>query len=334
MSQPSARPNFLTSDEFVIIRDDSCHLIHKGETEQIVLTPATLFLTNRKVYVEPTVQPVPPASLALEQIDDIEETETNSCLCLRMNNTLTIFVPEHEHQISFGELVTKLAAAAKREQIECDSLSLSLQRRFIEAKTLSRFYALYKANKDNLVDEPPIDAEMDTLEMLQQINAAPVRVVDVLTDFIGLGEFVPFALFVTFVGILAVVFVYIPLGVFVCGLAFLAIMKHGFNLIFSKTPRKDEFYKFAPQISRDFKAYIKSYELFTNAFRKRFMWRNPRQTLETAMFLVSTAAMFAFCDPAFVLLIALVGLSYVERWNPFGFGSISEIFTALFQFNS
>ena len=333
MAESRERPAFLMSDEFVIIRDESCHLIH-GSGQQIALTPATLYLTNRKVYVEPQVPNVPPASLALEQIETTEETETNDCLCLWINKSLTIFVPEHEHQVSFGELVMKLSAAAKREQIECDSMSLSLQRRFIEAKTLSRFYAQYKANKDNLVDEPPIEAEMDTLEMLQQINAAPVRVVDVLTDFIGLGEFVPFALFITFIGVLAIVFVYVPLGVFVCGLAFLAIMKHGFSLIFSKTPRKDEFYKFAPRISRDFKAYIQSYEIFTNAFRKRFMWRNPRQTLETAMFLVSTAAMFAFCDPAFVLLIALIGLSYVERWNPFGFGSISEILTALFQFNS
>jgi hypothetical protein len=318
--------SFLSSDEFVILRDDTCQLIH-GSGPKVSLTPSSLYLTNRRVYIEPSFQGKARAQVALESIASTEETVQNDILILKLkgNPLVSVFIPDTDHQHWFGELILRLATAAKTDEIDCDSLSLSLQRRFLACDGgLREFYRMFSANKDNLLDRPP---QPDSFQ-----DGGAMRAIEFLCDLITFSEYFPLGLIVTIVCVLSLVFCFIPFGVVFCGAIFIAMMKIGFNLIFSKTSLRKEEGIAKKAAATGETGSIRVYETFRDAFRKRFLWRNPRHTLETAVFLFSTAAMFAFCDPAFVLGISLVGLAFLERWNPFGYGSISEIFSALFSF--
>jgi hypothetical protein len=322
--------SLLNSDEFIIIKDDSCQLIH-GSPPKVSLSPSSLYLTNRRVYIEPRFQGKARAQVALASISSTEETIQNDILVLKLKGQplVSVFIPDNENQHSFGELILKLAAAAKNSETDCDALSLSLQRRFIECQqSLREFYRLFHANKNHLVNGPPTDVPHPG--SFQEGGA--MQAVEFLCDMITFSEYFPLGLIVTLVCILSLVFYFIPFGVVFCGAIFMAMMKIGFSLIFSKTPWRNEDGMAMKGAVTCETGSIRVYETFRDAFRKRFLWRNPRHTLETAVFLLSTAAMFAFCDPAFVLGISLVGLAFIERWNPFGYGSISEIFSALFSF--
>ncbi|OHS94627.1 hypothetical protein TRFO_11011 [Tritrichomonas foetus] len=326
--------DLLASDEFIISSDPSCHLV-QGIGKQFSITPAIVFLTNRHVFVLPTVKKIDLEIIVLSDVSEIkivDMSEYLSCSILSIQEQqreLNIFIPEPDQQRAFLEITKKLVAALENGQIDCDSLALSLQRRFIESDTIGSFYQTVSANKDNLVEQPPVDMD-PTFEMLNHFTPAPVRLVDVVSNMMSMGDFFVFAVLSTIIGIFSILFFFIPFGVFVCGLSSIIITRYGFQLIFSKRPRKtnlDLFNKESPQIQ----SYLRSYEIFTEGFKKRILWRNPRSTLETVMFLLSTAAMFIFFDSAFVLTISMFGLAFVERWNPFGFGSAQEIFSALFQ---
>jgi hypothetical protein len=320
----------LEPDEFLIIKDDSCQLTHVYQ-DQTYFHPALLYLTNRRVYIAPSVPNVESVLVSLDSIQSVAFGHFNDVLGLKIvgSSTLSIFLPDPDHQESFSGLISKLAAAAKSGQIDCDSLSLSLQRRFIQSQSISEFYQLIRGNEDHLVDSPPIDAPQHE-GLRSSTEALPVRLIDFLNDLICADEYLTIGFFFTIFSLLSILFYFIPFGVFSCGTIFLLMLRQGFNMIFSKRPRMTR--QTLDVASANSSPYRKSLDQFLESFSKRIMWRNPRQTLETVMFLVSTATMFFFCDPAFVLLISLVGLSFVERWNPVGFGSISEIFANLFTF--
>lgn len=320
----------LASDEFVISVDTSSHLI-QGKGNQFSLTPAHLFLTNRHIFVSPTVQNIDLVTIQLAEITNMNIHEMNDCLLLTIqaDDEINIFIPDPEQQHAFMEIVTKLVAALSNGQIDCDSLALSLQRRFIESESTTAFYQTVSANKDNLVEQPPVDQLDSPYEMLNHINPTPIRLLDVVVNLLNLGDFFVFSIFTTIVLLLSVLFYFVPFGVVVCGVTSSVITRKGFQMIFSKRPRNKK-NKHHTTKNPQLQSYIKSYETFTEAFKKRILWRNPRATLETVIFLLSTATMFVFYDPAFVLMISMFGLSFVERWNPFGFGSLQEIISNLF----
>jgi hypothetical protein len=103
-----------------------------------------------------------------------------------------------------------------------------------------------------------------------------MRAVDFLCDLITLSEYVPLGLIVTIVCILSLVFYFVPFGVVFCGAIFIAMMNIGFNLIFSKTPWRREEGNAMKGAATGETGPIRIYETFRDAFRKRFLWRNPR----------------------------------------------------------
>lgn len=329
--------DFLASDEFVILKDTACHLLIGSEL-QINLYPSVLYLTNRQIYVKPLIPNIDVASIDISGISLYEEKEMNDCLGLAItgkeNQLIRIFIPDNQQQKGFTKLLDKLMTESQKSQNQCDSLALSVQRRVIESKSLSEFYQCLEENLDNLVEEPPqMDSQDPAVEILCTLSPAPLRFVDVFNNLISINETFFFTIMVTIIAFFSVVFAVIPFGVFLCGSAFVLITQYGFQLIFSKTPKKLKHLGFDTKFVRQFQGFIDSYEKFYGYFCKRILWGNPRYTLETVMFLLSTALLFAFYDPAFVLTISMFGLGLVERWNPFGFGSLPEIFSSLCQFS-
>lgn len=319
----------LASDEFVIMLDSSIHLV-QGKGTQFSLTPSKLFLTNRHIFISPTVQNVDLVEIQLSDIKEMKIQEINDCSVLTMqaSDEINIFIPDPDQQRAFQEIVNKLTAALEKGQIDCDSLALSLQRRYIESETVASFYETVSANKDNLVEQPLNESNPENI-ILTHYTPAPIRFIDVIVSLINMGDSFVFAIFATIILFLSILFHFIPIGVLICGLTAFIISRYGFQVIFSK---KKPITNIFPNSSNNpqIRSYIKSYDTFTESFKKRILWRNPRSTLETVMFLISSATMFAFFDPAFVLMISMFGLSFVERWNPFGFGSPQEIISNLF----
>jgi hypothetical protein len=317
----------LDSDEFIILRDPSCQAarMHQG---QYSFYPSVLYLTNRRVHISSLVPFVDPQFITLDSIHTSEICLFNDAVGIKLagSASVTFFLPETEHQELFLKLVSKLSSAAKSGQIDCDSIGLSVQRRFLQSASIGAFYTSAAGNEDHF-DGPPVESTEDEF-LRSSPESFPVRMLAFVIDVMNVGELFLIAFFFTILGLMSILFWLIPFGVSSCGVIFLLMIRHGFGMIFSKKPGRN-----LKRPSGEFGGgSIKAFNQFVEAFRKRLLWRNPRRTLETVMFLLSTAIMFAFFDPAFVLFLSLVGLAFVERWNPFGFGHISEIFSNLFSF--
>ena len=123
----------LASDEFVIMLDSSIHLV-QGKGTQFSLTPSKLFLTNRHIFISPSVKNVDLEEIQLSDIKETKIQEINDCtvLTLLANDEINVFIPDPDQEHAFMEILNKLVSALENGQIDCDSLALSLQRRYIE----------------------------------------------------------------------------------------------------------------------------------------------------------------------------------------------------------
>jgi hypothetical protein len=321
MSKPA-----LDTDEFIILEDATCHLT-LIQQDQFAFLPAVLYLTNRRVHLSPNYGSSDPVFMRLDSIQSTEVTAFDGTPGLKLigSTVLAFFIPDGTRCVPLNNIVQKLSAAAKDDQVDCDSIALSLQRRVIQSGSLDAFYASTVGDEDHF-DGSPVDPT--EAEALLSTESFPIRLLNIVVDLMEVGDLFAIQFLFTILCLFSILFYFVPFGVSLCGIIFLLMVRHGFAMIFSKKPRR----RIAKSASEFLPGSMKSYDLFVESFRKRFLWRNPRRTLETVMFLLSTAVMFGLYDPAFVLFLALVGLAFVERWNPFGFGSISEIFSNLFSF--
>jgi hypothetical protein len=121
------------------------------------------------VYIEPSFQMKARDQVALASIAPTEETVQNDILILKLkrNPLVSVFIPDADHQHSFAELILRLRNAVNTDEIDCDSLFLSPQRRFrARDASLREFHRLFRANKDSLLDRPPqLDSFHDGREM-------------------------------------------------------------------------------------------------------------------------------------------------------------------------
>jgi hypothetical protein len=91
--------SFLSSDKFVIIRDDACQLI-RGSFPKASLTPSTLYLTHRWVYIEPSFQGKTRAQVGLAPIAPTEENIHHNILILKLkrNPLVSVLIPDADYQ--------------------------------------------------------------------------------------------------------------------------------------------------------------------------------------------------------------------------------------------
>lgn len=332
--EKSAKPVF-PDDEFVILIDPLTHLV-TGSGLQISLEPAELYLTNREVYVKPIYNNFEHVSISLFNITTFEQKEINDCqvLCINgLNDALIqIFIPDLAQMLSFAEILTKLLAASESGQNECDSLSLKIQRYVKQSGTLKHFYLLYQSNKNLFDESASTNPYIETpIAYISRLNPAQIYI-DSFINLAELSQLSVFALFLLIIGILSIIFSYIDFGVCLCGIGFVCITKYGLDLAFSKVPDIDP-PTFNPTYYKKFPKFFYAYETFVESARRRILWTSPKQTLDTVLFLLASGLMFTCNDPALLLAFSMFGLGFVERWNPWGFGSLMEILKTLFQFN-
>ena len=331
----------LLEDEFVIIKDETCHLV-SGQGQSIKIVPGTLFLTNQKMFVTTPYDKINTHFMNLNDVSKCMKTETNDCDYLKIIgsnplHTLSIYIPNPDHQNTFAEILQKLLETLVTGQTQFDALALGLQRRVREAETIEKFYETYSVIKDNLIQEPPTQAAAkandQTIQLLTHYQPAPFQFIAVIEDVIGRSETLLFATIGGILLLFTLIFMYIPFGFFVSFTMFVVILKHGINIIFAKENSAAKKHNSSMKWRKAFRKIIGTFEKFRISLDKRLLWKNPKQTLEVEFFLLSVALLFLGFDPAFVLATALFGQGFVERWNPFGFGSLWEIITNLFSFN-
>ena len=331
----------LLEDEFVILKDETCHIV-SGAGQSIKIVPGTLYLTNQKMFVTTPYDKVNKHFMNLNDVSQCIKAETNDCDLLKIIgsnplHTLSIYIPNPDHQDTFAQILQKLLETLGTGQTQFDALALGLQRRVKEAGTIENFYNTYNDIKDNLIQEPPTQAAAkandQTIQLLSHFQPAPFQIIAVIEDVINRSEML---LFATIGGILlffTLVFMYIPFGFFVSFAAFVIILKYGIDIILAKDNYGAKKHNTSGKWRQTFRKIIGTFEKFRISFDKRLLWKNPKQTLDVEFFLLSVALIFLAFDPAFVLATALFGQGFVERWNPFGFGSLWEIITNLFSIN-
>lgn len=307
---------FLNTGELIVLKF-SCHLI-VNDIFQDVFVPALLYLTNKRVFIESTIDSSKVYSIPFKEIIEIERTKSLDyfSFVIRALTDVSIMV-DFEHIPRFISIIKTLTESSLRSGSECDYYSHILKNKFEKAGNIQRFIQSLEDSHyfmdDKLVIDIPITHRM-------------IRHFDILREVIEIDEFVIFAILFLISSHLNLLFHFMNFGAFICGSGFLFLVILGFHVIFSKTVKieKDQ--------SNVFNDEQKNIHYYIDNFQKRIFWKIPKKTLDVALFLFSGTLLFSFCDPFIVLGISLIAMSFVEKWDPFGFGSFPEIISNFFSF--
>ncbi|KAH0789358.1 hypothetical protein GPJ56_006721 [Histomonas meleagridis] len=334
---PDLRKGFLLADEFIILSDNTCHLIQEV-VNQAIYTPSVLYLTNRRIYLEPSIEGVDNVSIYINEIIELKQSDIYDCNAIEIETNVktSIMISDPDKSKPFIDLVSLLTDAMKQGQVECDTLSLALQRKVLESNSLNEFFKSFnKSNVGLTKTEPrPVPLETSIIDSIGQISPFFVLLIKIAEELISIDESLAFSITFPVVLLFSVIFRFFNFGVWICGAIFLILAIHGLYKIFAKTPKKKEIMRSFENTNNEIssKDFISSFRKFIASFHKRVLWENPRQTLEVVMFLLSAGLLFASWSPLLVLGTTIVGLAYLERWNPFGFGSLSDILSNFFKF--
>ena len=325
----------LGNDEFVILKDDTCHIV-LGSGFQISLAPSVLYLTNRRLVVKPTYTEARPSCVSLFKVTSFCEKEINDCAVLFAFSSdaepLKLFFPDSAKQTAFVDILTKLASACELGAAHCDSFSLALQRSVRKASSLAEFFTLYQEDPNAALDDPLARGNTNPgIEILTQMNANPKAFFDTLVAAFELSEHLFFGVVITAVIVLSLLFRMLPFGVWFFGLVFVLIVRYGVRVLFSYEEVDAKAREIDSKLRNQFRHLLDAYEECKTTFHNRFLWTCPRQTLEVVMFVLACGLLFSCLDPATILAFSMIGLAVVERWNPFGFGSLADMVTTLFD---
>lgn len=310
----------LESDEFVVLHYGRCDAI-SGDGSDAALTPLILSLTNRRIIMQPLIGAAHSA-MPLRDIESLSLREHSgqpiiSVICAR-NPPLRLLIPDCIP--GFAKVASQLCRAAARGSAARDAAALRLRERAERCGSAAAFLRSECGGSDVIRAE----------DLYRRRRARRLSPVEIANDLIERGEALLFALSAAAVCALSILFACIPFGVCVCGAAFVFVAQYGLRLLFSEGDDDDECSGAgAVQVEVE----LPGLEGRRGVLEDRFLWRNPRHTLEVFLFLFSTALIFMCYSPALILAAALVVFAYIERWNPFGFGSLSDIITNLFDFS-
>ena len=307
---------FLNSGEFIVLRF-SCHLILKDIFQEIFV-PSLLFVTNKRIFIESTIDSKQTYSIPYQEIVEMEQAKSfdRYSFVIRALIDVSVMV-DFEYVQRFISIIKTLRESSIRSHSECDYYSNLLKGKFDKVGNIQRFFVSMEKSKyfinDNLVLEFPL-------------SYGVIRNFDILREIIEADEFIIFSIIFLIATLLNLSFNFANFGILMCGSGFILLTANGFHMIFTKTPK----IKSEPSFeNKDEQNEIKYY--FDN-FQKRIFWKTPKKTLDVVFFLFTATLLFIFCDPLIVLGISLIAMSFVERWDPFGFGSFSEIISDFFSF--
>lgn len=326
--------DFLGEGEFIVLIDELCHLV-RGSDLEIVLVPSILYLTNRRIYVRSRVEETRAFSVSLFQIKSLTQKDINDCAVLNIfhdDEPLRIFMPDNDRHGAFAEILTKIHEVSLISKERCDLLCMAYQRCIKTAENLGEFYKKYSQDPSIVVESIPKSSSAQNMEALQVIGVNPNRIIDALVGTFELSERLFFGILFAAIAVLSVLFRILPFGAWFFGILFILITRHGIRMLFSDEDPATKPNALDGKIEKRFKSLAKAYKQVKEVFKSRFLWENPRHTLETVMFLLACGLLFSCFDPATILALSMIVLAIVERWNPLGFGALTDMFSSLFDF--
>jgi hypothetical protein len=314
----------LAMDEFVVLQDNMCHLGTEAD-RQMTLTPAMLVLTNRHAVISAQSPQSERAFIRLSDITSLYEETLYDCHVLTIKLTglqsVHVFMPIESTQTCFFRLVSNLITAFSQDQYAGDSVALSYRSIFLQSRTLPEFYQLAFENSDRILTDPIPLHEFFTPQVTSFIaNLFETSALLFLCIVIFLACLLTFILWI------------IPFGVLFFGGIAIFIILVGIQLALERDTIDASEKRLDVKLARRFRHVLPVYEEFRSTFSDRFLWENPRSTLETLMFVLASGLLFSSFSSATIVTLSLLGIAIVERWNPFGFGSPLDLLLGLFQF--
>jgi hypothetical protein len=306
-------------DEFLIYQDNTCHLGTEGDG-QMTLSPATFLLTNRHAIIF-TQAPRPESVTALvSDITSVYEETLYDCHVLTIlcagPHPLHVFMPIESSQSAFCRMLTNLVSAFKEDRNSGDSLALSFRALFLRTLDLPEFYRQVEHA-----------GQVRSDSFLHEFFTPPLA--RLIASIIETSELLLLCIVLFFAIVLTMFFYFVPFAIFLFGgvVAFMVFV--GVRLAFHRDVPVEG--RFDARLTRRFQGVIEVYEEFRAHVGDRFLWENPRATLEILMFLSASGLLFTSFDAATIFSLSLLGIAVVERWNPLGFGSPLDLLAELFR---
>ena len=316
--------------EFLILKDESFHAVGQAGL-QIQITPSALYLTNLHVFVEPRYDVEITRKLALSDITSFSDSIVNDCpvldvICAESGQKLHLFIPDETRKTAFRSIVERLVSSCRIGQTSCDRVAVRLRRAAQDSPTLESFYELVATKGVGGADSATASAHRDGAKAARARLARGLAPCAFFADWVDTSPHLFFATLVLLAGVLSRVLHHVSFGTLASGSSLVLVVILGIRrLAGAKSPEKlagDD----ADAAVRDF---LVATDEFAACIDERLLWGNPWKTLEVAVLCLCLVLLFVFFDPAFLLLVSLVGLAFFDRWNPFGLGSLSTILSHL-----
>lgn len=322
-------PEALENGEFLILSDDSFHAVGQAGL-QIQITPTALYLTNFHLFMEPQFDVEITRKIALAEISGFVDAIVNDCPVLDIvsedsGQTIHLFIPDDTRKAAFTSIVSRLLDGMKINQEACDKEALLLRRSYQTSESLQSFYETVVNGKTE-EDEREEAQKEEKKEMKKKARETVHRSLvpfNFFADFVQTSHHLFFSVVVLIVGLLSRIFKFVSFGTFISGLFFILIVIFGLQKVRGKK-------YIGERISPDdaepsVREFLASSNKFLDHVERRLFWGAPEATLEIVTFLLTLVLLFLLFDPVWLLLVSLVGLSFFDRWDPFGCGSLSTI---------
>ena len=326
------QPLELENGEFLILEDGQCHMIAQTDN-QLQFTPSTLSLTNFHIFVNPQYDNEILRKIALSDIikfdkKDVDETPVLDIISEDSAQSIRLFIPEEKHRTAFITIFNKLCAANEIGQEKCNECELKFRRKLQSAGTLNEFYEEINSGVDE--ESSSEKTELENELQIRQFSSYFEKLFIFCDYFADIIETSPLFFFIPILiiaGVLTIILKYVNLGVFLPSVMLISIIFIAILINIGKIKEEGDldFTNSAPNI-REFMTPIHS---FKQEMKSRFSWLTPEVTLQTCEFLLILIIMFGCLDTFFILIASLIGLAFVERWDPFRFGSLSTFLSHL-----
>jgi hypothetical protein len=319
----------LENGEFVILTEDSFHAVDQAG-QQVQLCPVTLHLTNHHIFAKPQLatQIQIQEKLVVFSITSfghavVNDLDVLEIYCELPRPALRLFIPDDTRRRVFREVVDDLRGSSDRS-------ALSLRRSVQDAESLQNFYENYKGLPPEPVEleaAPPQDPRARERATVLALRAV-LRPINIVANLIEISPRLAFVAIFCSAAAVSLVCRFVSFGALAGAVGVLLAIVFGVRKVVGPVRSGPP-----PIAAEDVEISVRDFVATTNSLSelldKRIFWGQPELTLNLAAFALCILVLFVLFDPAFLLVLSLIGLAFFERWNPIGAGSISTALSKL-----
>lgn len=324
----------LEPNEFLVLKDTTCHMAEQTAGKQIKIIPSAVRITNLNVYLEPYYGFEAPKKVSLSSITQFAQSTVNDCpvldiICDDPSKSMHVYISEESNLKAFATILSQICGSTEEGQDYCNIFCRNLRKSICSFNSINDFYR-------NLNSKPIKDHDFMKIsdshikDAISDINHAfehSFNPFNIVADFMNSTPEIFFSLIIIIALFLSALFNYVTFGSFVSLLFVLLLVIIGLMKVTGNDIRLDKFDE--KETIKPLQPYVKARNKFAENIEIRLLWKDPRSTLRLATFLLIVALMHVVFDPLFILFIALAGLAFVQRWDPFHVGSFSTMLSHL-----